>query len=240
VDATGLKHTLSFRDQFCKTEDDVSVRQIPPNRLSITGHHASRKTNRSHAFESTLERDFITLLEFDPTVDDYDEQPVRIQFKGRNGRLYAHTPDVLVLFNKSKVPGRRPCLYQVKYDSELRAKWFDLKPALLAASRYAKLQGWDFAIMTDRHIRTTYLANARFLLPYTFYPPNAGDEHVLSESLFELREATPQALLASIYSDLTNQAQLIPTLWNLVGRRRIGVDLDQPLTMASRLWLQQP
>ncbi|HEY1682170.1 MAG TPA: TnsA endonuclease N-terminal domain-containing protein [Candidatus Tumulicola sp.] len=205
--------------------------------MSVTGHHASHKTGRSHAFESTLERDFITLVEFDPTVHDYDEQPVRIAFRGRDGRRHYHVPDFLVHFDQERLPGQRSRLYQVKYDAELRAKWRDFKPALLAASRYAKEHGWEFQIITDRHIRTTYLSNARFLLPYVRYAPNQDDAAVLLDSLNELREATADGLLASIYLDVGNQAQLVPTLWNLVGTRRISVDLDQPLTMASRLWL---
>ena len=239
VGATGLKFLLTRSDQFWEGKDDVSVRQIPPNRISITGHHASHKTDRSHAFESTLERDFITLLEFDTTVADYDEQPVRIEYLGRDGRRHPHTPDVLVHFDQRRVPGKRSRLYQVKYDAELRAKWPKLKPGLLAASRYAKRQGWDFEIITDVTIRTPYLANAKFLLPYIRYAPNADHAAVLLGSLEELRDVTAQGLLESIFVSDENQAQLVPTLWNLVGMRRIGIDLDRPLTMVSRLWLQQ-
>jgi hypothetical protein len=237
VGATSSKFVLSRCEQFWKGKDDVSVRQVPPNRISVTGRHASLKTGRSHAFESTLERDFITLVEFDPTVADYDEQPVRIGFHGRDGRRHYHVPDFLVHFDQARSPGRRPRLYQVKYDAEMRARWSEFKPALLAASRYAKEQGWEFQIITDRHIRTTYLANARFLLPYASYPPNPEDAKLLLEALHELREVTADGLLASIYMDIENQAQLVPTLWNLVGTRRIKVDLHQSLTMASRLWL---
>jgi hypothetical protein len=239
VGATRLKFLLTRSDQFWKGEDDVSVRQIPPNRISITGHHASHKTGRSHAFESTLERDFITLLEFDTTVADYDEQPVRIEFRGLDGRRHTHVPDLLVHFDQQRVPGKRPRLYQVKYDAELRAKWTKLKPALLAASRYAKLQGWVFEIITDVTIRTSYLANAKFLLPYIRYAPNHEHAALLLSRLEELGDVTAQGLLESIFVSDENQAQLVPTLWNLVGMRRIGVDLDKPLTMASRLWLQQ-
>jgi hypothetical protein len=239
VGATRLKFTLSRRDQFWKREDDVSVRQIPPNRVSITGHHASHKTGRSHAFESTLERDFITLLEFDLTVLDYDEQPVRLDFIARDGRRHSHVPDVLVHFDQERVPGKRPRLYQVKYDAELREKWTQLKPALLAASRYAKAQGWKFEVVTDVAIRTPYLKNAKFLLPYVRYAPNPDDEKLLMGSLHELHEISAQGLLASIYDSIENQAQLVPTLWNLVGTRAICVELDKPLTMASTLWLSQ-
>jgi len=237
VDATGLNYSLSLGYQFWNSEDNVSVRQIPPNRISITGRHASHKSDRSHAFESALERDFVTLLEFDTTVSDYDEQPVRINFLGPDGRQHPHVPDFLVHFDQVKTSGKRSRLYQVKYDDQLRAGWPKLKPALLAASRYAKVQGWDFEIITDRRIRTPYLNNAKFLLPYTRYTANFDDELLLFGRLTELRETTAQGLLASIYADPVNQAQLVPTIWNLVGNRRIGVDLATPLTMASRLWL---
>jgi hypothetical protein len=236
VRATGLKFVLSRSDQFWEGKDDVSVRQIPPNRMSITGHHASHKTDRSHGFESTLERDFITLLEFDLTVVDYDEQPVRIHYRGADGRQHPHTPDFLVHFDQQRTPGRRSRLFQVKYDADLREKWIQLKPGLLAASRYAKSKGWDFEIITERKIRSSYLDNARFLLPYVRYAPNAQDAKLLLEALGEARETTAQGLLSAIYLDTENQAQLVPTLWNLVGTRRIGIDLEQPLTMASRLW----
>jgi len=48
------------------------------------------------AFESSLERDFLLLLDFDPEVVLYEEQPVTINYHDDQGRRRRYTPDVLV------------------------------------------------------------------------------------------------------------------------------------------------
>src|SRR5437868_5438583 len=95
-------------------------RKIPPSRRSLTGLVASQKSprlslvpspparpsqlgagqpqpqTRMKGFESSLERDFFILLDFDLNVDRYEEQPVRIEYRDGDGRLRTYTPDVLV------------------------------------------------------------------------------------------------------------------------------------------------
>ena len=52
---------------------------------SVSGHFAFRK-QKSIAFESTLERDLLTLLEFNDSVHDVIEQPLTIEYINHNGR----------------------------------------------------------------------------------------------------------------------------------------------------------
>jgi hypothetical protein len=33
---------------------------------------------------------------------------------------------------------------------------------------------------------------------------------------------------------------MLALLWQLIAIRQVGVDLEQPLTMRSRLWLKEP
>ena len=47
----------------------MPVRKIPKNYRNVTGVHASEKSIGEAQFESTLERDFLTLLEFHPDVE---------------------------------------------------------------------------------------------------------------------------------------------------------------------------
>ena len=47
----------------------------------------------------------------------------------------------------------------------------------------------------------------------------------------KLETATPQILLEACCADPWNRAQLVPTLWSLVGRGHIGMDLEEKLTM---------
>lgn len=213
-------------------EELVSVRQVPPNRRSVTGLFPSRKTGRMQPFESALERDFATILEFSETVASYDSQPLKLQYRSRSGRPATGYPDFLVSFHSSE----SPMLCDVKYRDEIFRRWADLKPRLKAARKYALERGWRYRIKTEVEIRTPYLHNARFLLPYARCTPDPGHEELLLDHLRDMEATTPQALLAACYRRQLNQVQLIPTLWSLVGRRIVLVDLDCPLTMTSDIW----
>ncbi|MBD3842159.1 MAG: hypothetical protein IE909_09785 [Campylobacterales bacterium] len=81
---------------FCTGEKYMSVRTIPKNYRNVTGIHASVKSEEKAMFESTLERDFITLLEFDNDVVSFDVQPVKIKWFDQNGKSRSYFPDVLV------------------------------------------------------------------------------------------------------------------------------------------------
>lgn len=54
----------------------MPVRTIPKNYRNVTGIAASPKAGGAAQFESTLERDFLSLLEFSPEVKVIDPQPV--------------------------------------------------------------------------------------------------------------------------------------------------------------------
>lgn len=59
----------------------MSLRQVSPNRRSVTGLLPSRKNARMLPFESTLERDLATLPEFDDSVLAFEAQPVDVTYR---------------------------------------------------------------------------------------------------------------------------------------------------------------
>lgn len=93
---------------------------------SVSGHFAFRK-EKSIAFESTLERDLLTLLEFNDSVSDVVEQPVTIEYTNENGRDVTYTPDFLVFFNEPDADllrmQRKPLLIEVKPRDRLIKDW---------------------------------------------------------------------------------------------------------------------
>ncbi len=101
-------------------------------------------------------------------------------------------------------------------------------------------QGWRFHVVTERHVRTPYLENVKFLRPYRTLPGNDAYRTQLLSTLATLEATDPASLLAAVCQDRWQQAQLLPMLWQLVATRQIGADLSQPLTMQSCLWLQKP
>lgn len=210
----------------------MPVRKIPKNYRSVTGIAAHTKAEGPAAYESTLERDFITLLEFSPEVDAFEVQPVTLEWRDATGGLRRYTPDTLVMFGQPC----SPWLCEVKYRADLAKDWQELRPKFKAAISFAKAQGWRFRIITEQEVRTPKLENARFLLRYRNAIPDADLMQLVDDGLQEMRETTPAGLMQAIHRDEWNQARLIPVLWYMVATFQVGVDLDQSLNMNSPIW----
>lgn len=212
----------------------MPVRKIPKNYRNVTGIASHHKALGQAMFESTLERDFITLLEFDPAIENFEVQPVTINWIDNNDRNRSYTPDVLAYFHSSK---SLTTLYEVKYRSDLKENWDELKPKLKAARRYARKNGWRFKLITETEIRSIRLENAKFLLPFIKKGPvSETDMDLLDGAIQKLHNSTPSALLAYLYQDEWNRARLMPTLWYLIGTSQIAADFDRKLTMSSNIW----
>lgn len=217
----------------------MPVRKIPKNYRNITGMAAHSKSVGCAAYESSLERDFLSLLEFCPDVIRFEVQPVSIEWFDDSGKKHMYTPDVLVHYK----PSRQPVtiiLYEVKYRSDLRKNWSVLQPKFKVARAFCRQKGWMFKLVTEVEIHTVYLQNVRFLLPYMrnavvheYYEPYMI---LLDQKLKELKTATPRELVAAVFQDEWNQAKILPVLWYLVAVGEIGADLNLPLTMNSTLW----
>lgn len=213
----------------------MAVRKIPTNRRSLTGFVASRRDGRMVASESSLERDLLVLLDFDPSVERYEEQPVRIEYRDARGRRRTYTPDVLVYFRQdiAQKQTTTPLLYEVKYRADLSENWPQIKPKVRAARTYARGRGWRFKLITEREIRTPYLQSVKFLRQYRRLQPDDAERQLLLDHLREVGESDPETLLSAIHLERVRRAELLPTLWHLIAVGDIYADLDEPLTMRS-------
>jgi hypothetical protein len=216
----------------------MPVRKIPKNHRSVTGFVASGVNANQAAFESTLERDFMLLVDFDSEVISYEEQPVRIDYLSADGKAHHYTPDILVTYRQipNSTTLKPSLLAEIKHRRDLFGHWQELKPKFRAARRYAKERGWNFKIITEVEIRTPYLKNVKFLRQYQRWPINLAGASLLLQKVSELRSTDPESLLASVCQDAHDRAHLLPALWRLVAQRKIGADLNQPLTMQSLIW----
>lgn len=206
------------------------ARRIKINRRSVTGFFPSPKAGRMLAFESTLERDFFVLCEFDNDVAFVDEQPVVIPY-ARAGRWYSHVPDALVTFTCE----RRPQLVQVKYRSELFKKWSLIHPALRAAARFARKRGWTFKIWTEHEIRTPLLKNVAFLLPLRSQPMQRSDVELALDTIEGLPEPTISLLLQNLEARGVSPAKARSLLWATIAHQLVDVDFAKPMTGTTKL-----
>jgi TnsA endonuclease N terminal/TnsA endonuclease C terminal len=219
----------------------MPVRTVPKNYRSLTGLVPNTRTQSMTAFESSLERDFLLLLDFDPDVEFYEEQPVKITYHDDCGRHRTYTPDVFVRYRTNRLPAQHtpPHLCEVKYRDDLRQHWAAYRPKFRVAQRYARQRGWRFRVVTEKHVRTPYLENVKFLRSYQTIPINERYRTQFLNALSALEETDPASLLTATSQDRWQQAQMLPMLWQLIARREVGTDLAQPLTMQSRIWPQE-
>ena len=216
----------------------MPVRKIPRNYRNVTGQVASNDRETSAAFESSLERDFHIILDFDLNVLRHEDQPVTIEYVDESGKNRKYTPDVLVTYRKDIAPAKdmKPWLCEVKYSNDIVNNIATYAPKFKAGREYARSQEWEFRIMTEHLIRTPYLDNVKFLRDYRGLPSNGDFIDLIMNALYEMRETDPEMLLLAISADKWKRAEVMPYLWNLISNRRIGIDLRQPLKMRSRIW----
>lgn len=212
----------------------MPIRKIPKNYRNVTGITAATKAVGSSGFESTLERDFLALLEFSPEVKHFEVQPLKIEWPDEDGGSRSYTPDVFVEFQRET--GRQPWLCEVKYRSDLKKHWADLKPRLRRGIHLAKQKHWRFRVITEVEIRTVYLSNVRFLSPFRLRNISDASTKRLLEQLYIQQHSTPNNLLNAVAVSEKARAEWLPVLWHLMACHRIGVSLDGELTMDMPIW----
>lgn len=217
----------------------MPVRKIPKNYLSVTGVFSSLKNGKSLGYESLLERDLMILLEFDDTVERFEEQPVKVPVVVNGKKAKPYTPDILIHYrslSSSETP--RPVLAEVKDTSDLKKNETKYAPRFAAALLYAEERSWDWRIFTEKDIRSDYLENLKFLREYHSAEP---DITLLNEVLSYLQSSRGTVTFESLMQDLCptddKQLHIVPAIWHLLATKRIVGNLKKPLDMKTKLSL---
>lgn len=204
-------------------------RRVGTSRRALTGLVALGGSE-SAAFQSSLERDWIELLDFQPEVSALQVQPFTIWYT-LEGELRRYTPDVAAVWERNGVP--RTIVYEVKPAEELRAQWSHYRPRFVAASRYCRVRDWGFKLVTEKHIRTPMLKAAKFLRRYRQLPTDPAVRQHLLTTLRTVGPTTVGGLLTAAYWSLENQAMALPYLWKLIADFEVHAPLDRALTMTT-------
>jgi len=196
------------------------VRRIPlSHRSHIIGFQPLPTGITEH--ESSLERDFVTVTSFLDPDASITSQPVTLTFRdGQASRRY--TPDFLVCPSQG-----RSRLIEVKYRADLREHWSRLKPGFLAARTWSREHHATFRIATERQIRGPVLENAKRLLPLRLAPL---DGEVASHALEASRRLTAPTFGAVLAALPVSRPVGLATIWRLIARRCLRVDLSAPIT----------
>ena len=185
-------------------------------------------------FESLLERDYMILLEFDESVERFEEQPVKIPFKKG---VKAYIPDVLVHFDPSLGP-RKSALTEVKHTRDLDKNKDKYEPKFEQAQTFARNRDWEFRVVTELDSRPQRLKTFKFLREYLNIEPESADcAHVLGAIRNHGGEVELDQLLDSLCKTLTERLLLVPTIWHLVATKKINIDYNLPVTDKTLLVL---
>lgn len=215
----------------------MPTRKVGPSRRSVTGRVNVPQSGRRVASESTLERDFLRLTRFDPSVSGVEEQPVRLTYKGRDGKEHPYTPDFLVRYRRQGGRRKKPLLCEVKYASEVEANGEKYAGAWETAHKYAQKQGWEFRVLTEVEIRTPRLENARFFWYHRRSPPDKNRSRVILQTLARIGETNLRMLINALSVAPIEQAHFQTTIYELIAGGEIGFDFDAPRSWNSRVWL---
>lgn len=186
----------------------------------------------SQAFESSLERDFLVLLDFNRQVQSFRTQPVTIHYRYA-GRERRYTPDVFVLY----FGNQPPIFYEVKYREDLRRDWHKLRPGFKAAIKFAKRERARFRVVTEKEIRTPLLSNIKFLRHCRNQPAPESIEQQVVRTLAALGESTPEMVMKAAFRDDQHRLHALSALWRMVATGRIEAELETPLSMKTPIWV---
>ncbi|HEX8138918.1 MAG TPA: TnsA endonuclease N-terminal domain-containing protein [Pyrinomonadaceae bacterium] len=197
----------------------MSVRKITnKGGKKVIGKFPSIKMGRLIGWESQIERDYIYLLEFDPAIVSYAEQPLRISYH-LDGKERHYTPDFLVKrADKSLIVEVKP---EDEAQKEENQCFFRIASAICARDNY------DFVLITDSMIRVQpRLDNIKLLTKYQRTPINDPHYQIICYELFAKSREVYLGELMQFFASRNMDKQVVFSLlyWGV-----LAVNLMQPI-----------
>ncbi len=125
----------------------MPIRKIPKyGAQKNIGKFSSVKTGRVAWYESLLERDYMYLLDFDPHVTFWHEQPLRIRFTHVD-KTHRYTPDLEVHRDSKKQ------IVEVKSQHQVESGEWDF--LFRTAASISKEEDYEYIVVTDEAITSS-------------------------------------------------------------------------------------
>lgn len=209
---------------------------------SVSGHFSFRR-EKSIAFESTLERDLLTILEFNDSVSDVVEQPITIEYTNSNGIRTTYTPDFLVYFNEPKTLNlrlkRKPLLIEVKPIEKLKKHCKELRAKFKVAVKYAHQNDMTFKIFNENRIRTVALKNILFLKRYKNYLYNKDDEDNILSYISAMGGTRIGIVLEYLFVTEEQKRIGLGQIWNLLANKKLLCEMNSGLNLYTEVFVSE-
>lgn len=194
---------------------------------SYPGYVPSLKEDRMVATESTIERDFAILVEADPFVKRYSEQPIAVEYV-LDGKKHKHTPDFAISRNGQII------FVQVK--PEAKASDPENVRKFAAIREACARHGYRFIVLTEMEIlRQPRLRNAEIL-------HHAGRSSLSGSELDAIVSELNTAGIATVETLSKRLGRIDPTdatnaIYGAIRSGRLKADMSQPLGPNAQLCL---
>ncbi len=198
----------------------MPVRKIPRyGAQKNIGKFFSVKTGLVAWYESLLERDKMYLLDFDPLVTFWREQPLRIRYV-LNGKTHFYTPDLEVHRDSRKQ------LVEVKSQNQVDSGKFD--GLFRIATSASQDDGYEFVVITDQPIRQQpRLDNVKKLWKYA--RTSILPQHQLLCRQFFQEKQSEQVELGDLIAFFKSKGVAAQVLYSMLFWGVLDFDLNQLL-----------
>jgi hypothetical protein len=193
----------------------------------MIGRFPSLKMRRMVAFESLIEQDYLYLLDFEPDVLAFSEQPLQIEYVWEE-KKHHYTPDFHVILEKGEE--LIECKPRKLVDRD------DNQRKFRAAQEWCCNKGLCFRVVTEEEIRAGNRLNNIKLL--TRHARASFSPEIIQRSILILRSIQYPKSLADVARVILPEdlEQGISILLHLAFCHQIQVGLDQePISAATMI-----
>lgn len=205
----------------------MSIRSAPRRgvRGKNVGKFFSIKMGVMLWYESLLEESLMYLLDFDPDVRSFKEQPCRIRYLHR-GKVHHYTPDILAHRTIEKQ------IIEVKPRKYVNTEKYDLLFRIVRP--ICEREGFKFKVYTeDAILQQPRLNNIRAVWSYARTPLRLQHQIYSHEFLQQKQEAS----LAEVFELFQTKRVSKQVVYALLYWGVLGFNLDEPLGPNSNIYL---
>lgn len=207
----------------------MPVREVSNRGGNVIGYFPSIKMKRKIAYESTIERDEMTLVDFDPDVQAFEEQPLVILYQ-HNHKTVTYTPDLLVqTLEKCILVECKPATLVETEDNQRKFR---------EARKWCEQHNFEFEVVTDEQVRAGYrLSNVKRLTQYARHVITPQIKSRIYSVLRAVGRPVPIAALGNeIFPD--KPISVMSSILHLAYHHQVAIDLDkEKISDASLIWL---
>ncbi|MBP8060090.1 MAG: TnsA endonuclease N-terminal domain-containing protein [Chloroflexi bacterium] len=202
-------------------------------RRNVIGYFPSLKMHRMVQFESTLERDLIYLLDFEPQVAEFEEQPLKITYP-HDGKTLTYTPDFQMVSTRGRTV-LLECKPRCFVSSDENQRKFR------AAQTWCVERGWHFQVVTEEQLRTGYrVQNVKLLTQHARYEVRVQVKGTILACLANANQPLTIGDVMLVVNPDEPTSVIVPIL-NMAYRHELFLPLNKaPLSPQSPIHLYGP